>query len=866
MRTSLRFFFILCVVIVSIHSSIAQEKRNINTNWFFHKGEVLDGLSNKVNQKQWTEITLPHTYNPSGSAKVYKEQKKELSYRGTAWYKKNIFIDANLKHKRLFLRFDGAYIDTDVYINGKKIGNHKGGYTAFVFEITDAVNYGKNNLISVRVNNEYNPDITPLGGGYLKFGGITRPVWLEIKESVCISPLHYASTGVYCKPLKVNSKKAKMEVEVLLNTLNKVRGTYKVICSVLNAKQQIVTEKSSTGKIKTNNLSVKIPLTVKNPNLWNGLKNPNLYKIKVTLYHNSKLVDTVTETTGFRTFYIDNEKGFILNGESYPLYGAAIHQYYPGVGSAMKKEHFEKDAALMEDIGLTSIRLSHYPHSKYRLDLCDQKGVVAYSELAWIKEFFGTTAFKNSCIDQTKEMVYQLYNHPSIAIWGLFNEIRYDTFKGVDALPLVKELNAMIKEIDPSRLTSGVSWKSGKRNDIADLSGWNRYQGWYWNAYPGSPNDFTWIDNMKKEFPNRVLGITEYGAGGAINHFDENRKVAPYNKDQFHPVDFYNYSHEEHFKEMEKRPWLWGKYIWTLTEFLVPNYNQGRATFVHDKGLVAENRIDKKDAYFLYKANWKKEPILHLAYKQFITRLNDNAEVTVYSNLKAVTLKVNGIDYGTLKQAPLGIYKWSNIPLKNGENNITVNSEKDGKSYEEKAVWNYIKDIHNNSKIKEIVASSTTWNALFKESGKESKKRKGTGVPGEEINAAFDANKTVWNKSNDWKEVKLPLYTKTQTSIGNWTGKTVYFQKEFDLKKELNNPFIYLKQTARLSKGNGGRVSIAIDGEAILTIEEGFEDYRLIPVIQRLGKLKKGKHIMSVIANKPEKGILDVGLVDIKKD
>lgn len=867
MRTSLIVIFSVLFAslnAINFKSDNSKSLQNINANWQFKKGVANDALLKGRVASDWQNIDLPHTFNPSGTLDIYRNHKEDVIYQGIAWYRKNLYIDKLLKGKRLFLHFDGAYIDTDVYINGKKIGNHKGGYSAFVFEITNAVSYGRDNLLSVRVSNEYSDDITPLGGGYVKFGGITRPVSLIVKDDFCISPLHYASRGVYCKQLDVTEKNAALQIETVLNSTINSGVDYKLVCQVIDANKKVVAQEIVNGKHNQNGQwSVNIPVSVKNPILWNAKENPALYTVKVELFQDNKLVDTVTETTGFRTISVDGNKGFFLNGKSYPLYGTAQHQYYPGVGSAMRKEHFDRDMELMVDLGVNAVRLSHYPHSEYRLDLCDKYGIVAFSEIAFIKEFFGTDAFVGNCQQQLKEMVYQLYNHPSIAIWGLFNEIRFDTFKGVDGLPIVKGLNDLAKEIDPSRLTCGVSWMAGKRNDIADLSGWNRYQGWYWDAYPGGPNDFTWIDQMHEQFPNRKLGITEYGGGGATNHFDENRKVAPYNQDQFHPVDFYNYSHEEHFKELKKRPWLWANFIWTLTEFLVPDYDQGRATFVHDKGLVSEDRFQNKDVYYFYKANWKDEPVFHLAYKQFDVRLENEAEITVYSNLDHAMLQVNGVNYGTLKNASFGIYRWKSVPLNPGENKIIVSSIKDGKTFSEEANWYYIKDIHNNTRLKEIVKCSDSWTTLFKDELQESKKKKGTGVPGEEINASFNPLSDVWSKTNNWETITLPLYTTTQTATGNWKGKMAYLFNDFVVpEKGLNNPQLYIKQTAQLSKGNGGRISIAIDDNVVLTIEEGYEDYRLIPIGDRLAKLAAGKHKISVIVNTPVKGgILDIGLV-----
>ncbi|WP_075590836.1 glycoside hydrolase family 2 protein [Labilibacter marinus] len=858
-----RIFIALFVLGLSIKA-----QQNINSNWFFKKGEAENALDKTVDLKEWKEVELPHTYNPSGSAEVYREQKVDVSYTGQAWYRKSLMVDNKLKGKRLFLHFDAVYIDANVYINGERIGNHKGGYSAFAFEITDKVKYGSENLISVSVSNKYNPEITPLSGGYIKFGGITRPVSLIVKEKFCISPVHYATTGVYCKPKNITKEKAELEIETVLNSSQNLSGKSKVVCAIYNENKKLVAKETFKVKRKEQGQwHINIPITVENPELWNGLENPALYTVKVELYNNNHLLDEITETTGFKNVHVDRDKGFFLNGNAYPLYGAAQHQYYPGVGSAMRPEHFDEDLELMLDIGLNAMRFSHYPHSKYRLDLCDKHGIIAFSEIAFIGWFNETEAFTDNCKQQIHEMVYQQINHPSVAIWGLFNEITSDVKRGFSCIPLVNELNGIAKEIDPSRLTCGVSWKAGERNDVADLSGWNRYQGWYWNAYPGSPGDFTWLDNMRKEFPNRKYGITEYGGGGTVHHFDENRKAAPYNQDQFHPVDFYNYSHEEHWKAIQKRPWLWGTFIWTLTEFLVPGYDQGSATYLHDKALVGENHTDKKDAYYFYKANWKKEPVFHLAYKQFDIRLNDEAEVTVYSNLDAVKLAVDGVDYGTLKNAENGVFRWNNIPLKAGNNNIVVSSNQDGKSYQESATWTFVEDMHTNKRVKELVKYSDKWNALFREEQEETKKKRGSGIPGEEINATFNASLDVWSSSSTWDEVQLPLSTKTQTSSGNWPGKMVYLTKTFEVTgSSIINPHIYLKQTAALSKENAGRISIAIDEKAILTLEEGFEDYRLIPVKERLGELKPGKHTISIIANTPEKGgVLDVGFVEIIK-
>lgn len=853
----------LWVFISGVLCGLAQAgvKQNINSGWLFKKGEVVEGQSVTIDSTTWEGVTLPHTYNPSGSDEIYREQKEAVGYMGPAWYRKSLFIDKTQKGQRLFLRFDAAYLRSDVYVNGKKLGRHDGGYSAFCYEITDVVKYGGDNLIAVRTDNSYNNDITPLGGGYVKFGGLTRDVWLIEKPPVCISPVHFASSGVYCRPVKIASDVAQLEIDTMLNAPKGVTGSIELVCTLKDPTGQQVALEHLSGTVNAGaQWKVTVPMSVTDPELWDGFENPALYELNVALYHQGRKVDEVDVTTGLRTVHVDRDRGFFLNGKSYPLHGCAQHQYYPGVGSAMRKEHFDHDMEIMLDLGMNAVRLSHYPHSEYRLDLCDKYGIVAFSEMAMIKWFFGTDAFIANCNQQVQEMIYQLYNHPSIAIWGLFNEIRADEWKGFNGLPFLTELNAIAKEIDPSRLTCGVSWKSGKRNDIADLSGWNRYQGWYWNAYTGGPDDFSWIDNMRKEFTERNLGITEYGAGAAINHFDEHRCIAPFNKDQFHPQDFFNYSHEKHWAEMEKRPWLWGKFIWTLSEFLVPNYDQGRAEFLHDKGLVGEDRHQFKDAYFFYKANWNPEPMLHLSDKRHDVRLLDRAEITAYSNLGEVELLVNGTHYGTVVDPEYGIYRWKNVPLQPGANEVTVLSRNHGLEHRETAVWHRVTDIHHDSVLKEIIPSASDWKVYFSAEKPTAKKTGGVkGIPGADGQVKYTVEGETWTRVQEAPSVALPLVTGQ-----NWTGQGAFLMKEFTVaESEVKDPCIYLKQTASMAAGNEGQVAISIDGRNVLTLENGCDGYRLIPIGERCGTLKPGRHVITVVAGTPPKGgVLDLGLVE----
>lgn len=846
-----------CVVASACLQVNAGIKESLNADWQFKKGDVAGAELVTFDAAAWEAVQLPHTYNPNGSDEIYREQRDAVKYVGPAWYRKNLFVEKSQQGKRQFLRFDAAFLRSDVYVNGEKIGRHDGGFSAFCYEITDVVNYGANNLIAVLVNNEFNDAITPLGGGYLKFGGITRPVWLLEKPEVCISPVHYASSGVYCRQINISAEKAELEIDTMLNAPDGADGTYKVVCTIRDADGKTVAKESVKEIVKSGTeWKVTVPMVVNHPDLWQGLENPALYQLTVQLKKWWKTVDSVEVTTGFKTVSVDRDKGFFLNGKSYPLYGCAQHQYYPGAGSAMLKEHFDRDQEIMTDLGMNAVRLSHYPHSEYRLDLLDQNGIVAFSEIALINLFNGSKEYTGNCDQQLKEMIYQQYNHASVAIWGLYNELRSDEWKGFNGLGFLSDLNRTAKELDPSRLTCGVSWKAGDRNDIPDLNGWNRYQGWYWNAYEGGPDDFSWIDTLRKDFPNRILGITEYGAGAATNHFDEHRHIAPYNKDQFHPQDFYNWSHEQHWKEIQKRPWLWGTFIWTLSEFLVADYDQGRAPFLHDKGLVGEDRTQFKDAYFFYKANWNKDPMLHLCDKRFDVRLLDQARITAYSNTGAVELTVNGKSIGKITEAEDGVYCWIKVPLKPGENTISVSAGE----FTETAVWHRVADIKNDSVLKEVVPCGSEWKVHLSELRPKYKRAQGVnGIPGADSAVKYANLDKIWDGLDSVPATKLPL-----VDGKSWSGQAAYLKKTFTVDENgVKNPFLHLKQTAMASDENPGRVAIAIDGINVLTLEQGCDGYRLIPIGERCGELKPGKHVFTVIAEKPPKGgELDLGLIE----
>jgi beta-galactosidase len=431
-----------------------------------------------------------------------------------------------------------------------------------------------------------------------------------------------------------------------------------------------------------------------------------------------------------------------------------------------------------------------------------------------------------------------------------------DENDGLDGVEFVAALNEHAKRIDPQRLTCGVSWKPGRRNDVADLSGWNRYQGWYWNAYPGGPASFEWLDKMRADFPNRRLALTEYSAGGAVNHFDEHRRIAPFHKDYWHPQDYYNYSHEEHWRRIDRRPWIWASYVWTLSEFLVPGYDQGRMRLLHDKGLVSEDREERKDAFYFYKANWSRQPVFHLADKRHRVRLREQTEVTVYSNQGAAELLVNDERHGVQMPDDYGICRWRQVSLRPGENRIHVRTQREGSRFEDSAAWHLVTDIHHDPHLTPVVSPagsvSTSWQYHTSPQGHEPE--------------AFWMH--PGSPGRGWKPMDMPLVSEEGQTGTTWPGKTAHLRSEFTVPEGgLGEPGIYLKQTADESRGNPGKVSVFVDGVRVLVLHVGADGYRFIPIGYRVGELNPGPHVLAVIADRPEKGgFLDIGLMDNRMD
>lgn len=633
----------------------------LNNDWNFR-------FSHQVQKGTEVRVDLPHTWNAQDALSGKIDYK-----RGIGNYEKNLFIRPEWKGKRLFIRFEGVNNIADVFINRRHIGEHRGGYGAFIFEITGKVEYGKENSILVRVNNGEQLDIMPLVGDFNFYGGIYRDVHLLITDETCISPLDYASPGVRLVQDSVSHRYAK--VRAIVDLSNGSSGNQEVELNVrLLDGQRVVKEGTKNVNLSGNEvMQQELTFEINQPHLWNGRQDPFLYQAEVTLFRNGQMVDRVTQPLGLRFYRIDPDKGFFLNGKHLPLQGVCRHQDRSEVGNALRSQHHEEDAALMLEMGVNAVRLAHYPQATYFYDLMDKNGIIVWAEIPFVgpggyndKGFVDLPAFCANGKEQLKELIRQHYNHPSICVWGLFNEL---TELGDNPVEYIKELNVLAHQEDTTRPTTSASNQMGDLNFITDAIAWNRYDGWY----GGTPADLgKWLDRMHKDHPEICIAISEYGAGASIYHQQDSLvKTVP--TSWWHPENWQTYYHIENWKTISSRPYVWGSFVWNMFDFGAAHRTEGDRPGINDKGLVTFDRKVRKDAFYFYKANWnREEPMLYLTGKRNTVRTQCLQTIIAFTNQAGAELFVNGKSYGKTTPDSYAILEWKNVELQPGENEIKV--------------------------------------------------------------------------------------------------------------------------------------------------------------------------------------------------
>lgn len=677
-------------------------------DWRFQRGpasviSLVDG---------WEKVSLPHSWNvedgqqsgknrldANGQSLVSSKQghtvvvdpAKEFGYyRGEAWYYRNLDIPESWKGRRIFVRFEAASQVARVHINGKMLGEHRGAFTAFCFELTDYLKFGRKNELRVEVDNTHRQDIPPLSGDFNVNGGLYRPVTLLVTDKICISPLDYASPGVYITPQSMSKEKAVVEIRSILS--NGMRTAMSNEPLVPDAAVEVETVVYDTdGKIVAQGKDMtEVPagcerenvqlLDILQPKLWQGRQSPYLYKVKVRLKRNGKNVDEVEQPLGLRTFAITEKDGFLLNGMPYPIYGVGRHQDLKGKAWALADEDNEKDYSIIKDMGATAIRFAHYPQSENMHDIADREGFLVWDEIPLVNEIRLDNESKQNVKIMMIEMVKQLYNHPSVAWWGIYNEI--ENLYTPPSESFLKELRDGIRELDKtSRFIVGASDHGNRpHNLIPEITCFNNYPGWYHGNFPkeegytGELSQFAdWIANRAKEIGMRTA-ISEYGAGGDTSQHIEGfpRKPNPAHGGPFQPEEWLAYVHEEDWRVIKENKNLWGSFLWAMFDFASCMRNEGSVPSVNTKGIVSQDREVKKDPYFMYKANWNPEPMVYIASRRSVERRQSETVVKVYSNCKEVVLYVNGKRVGIQKPDPIKVCVFDCVALKKGINKIIV--------------------------------------------------------------------------------------------------------------------------------------------------------------------------------------------------
>ncbi|MGL4346030.1 MAG: glycoside hydrolase family 2 TIM barrel-domain containing protein [Cellulosilyticaceae bacterium] len=594
----------------------------------------------------WEQVSIPHSWNNLDG------QNGGNNYdRGCFTYK--ITLPKATASKRQFVEFEGANHITTVFYKGTTIGSHEGGFSTFRFELTDIISKEEENEILVTVDNRES-HVYPQQADFTFFGGIYRGVnFIEVEESH-FSLLLHGSEGVFVTP----SVEGALRVDAFIEQADQTT----VCLSVWDQAGQKVVEAQAEGNVHT-----VIESVVQQPHLWNGLEDPYCYTARLELVKAGQTVDTLEVQFGFRSFKVCPETGFYLNEQPYHLHGVSRHQDKLDKGWAISKEDQDEDLALIREIGANTIRLAHYQHDQYFYDLCDQEGMVLWAEIPFISVFIKGEAAKNNTISQMKELIAQNYNHPSIMFWGISNEI---TIGGEpDGLyENLQELNELTKRLDPSRLTTmaqvAMVQEASLHNQLTDTVGYNHYFGWY--SGDVSTNG-TWLDNFHKNYPDRPLGLSEYGCEGILTWHSSAPKVKDYTE------EYQAYYHEEMLKTFATRPYIWATYVWNMFDFAADARDEGGCQGRNNKGLMTYDRQVKKDSYFIYKAYWTTQPFVHICGRRFLDRAPGQRDIKVYANVSPVTLSVNGQEVATLEADKIFIFK--DVPLNIGENTITVKAK-----------------------------------------------------------------------------------------------------------------------------------------------------------------------------------------------
>ncbi len=699
------------------HGAEIRGDRPLMANWRFHFGDApAAAVQSRFDDRSWAVVSLPHSWNRVGGHKV--GYIGDDTRRGSGWYRLGFNAPAVLPDTEQWLQFDGASIVADVWLNGIHLGQHKGAFSAFRLDASKAIHPGQNELV-VRTDNtgskipgSATAEVLPIAGDWFMFGGLYRGVRLITLGATQIDVRDDGGPGVYGRTMQIKDGTATVAITVKLRN-DRVAGIPVVSeVAITDATGKIVAEEPKSlilaaGEAQDENYSLLIPRA----HLWQGREAPYLYSIKAILRDSGgRILDEVTQPLGVRVESIDPDTGFTLNGRRLRLYGVAMHQDGGPSGWAVSSLDEQRDMDIIASLGANAVRMLHYQHSQNIYDIADRDGFVVWAEAPLITRPspYGaadpTAAVTTNAEQQLRELIKQDFNHPSIAIWSIANEINLDAWRtgeNTHARALLNDMNQLAKRLDPSRPTALASCCGAVAGEglagvplsgtplesdmgITDVVGLNRYYGWY---APSAAALGTDLDRMHALFPKTPLALTEYGAGAALSqHTDDPAGGPVFALGRPHPEKVQSYLHQIWWPQIRSRPYIWASWVLCMFDFASDGRMEGDLVHTNDKGLVNFDRTTRKDAFYYYAAQWSHTPFAHLNGSGEHVRPYPVIDVTAYSNAARLLLRVNGQSIGWTGCAQ-GVCAWPSVKLTPGPNNVRVSGRVGGVTVSDATIW-----------------------------------------------------------------------------------------------------------------------------------------------------------------------------------
>lgn len=658
----LLFFLLLSTCLISYGQRNVQ---SLNAGWEFTSAQHPE--KNEL-------VNIPHTWNAEDAFRDGKEY-----FRGKGTYEKTFYAPEEWKNNRVFLKFEGSNQITTLFINEQYIGEHRGGYTGFVFDISEAVNPDAENSIRVEVDNSHNPDIPPLDADFNFYGGIYRDLWLITTPKVHFETANEATGNLLIRTPEVSDQVGKLEIKTNIVNNSTENQESEVRIDIYDPEARPLKTLRKTIFVKTGETKkINFSYSVDNPQLWSP-SSPKLYQVEASISSKGQKKDIIDSKIGFRWFKADPEKGFFLNGKPLKLIGANRHQDFESLGNALPNELHRRDYEMIKEMGANFIRTAHYPQDPEVYRICDELGLLAWSEIPVINDVTDSDSYHNISLKMQREQILQFFNHPSVIMWGYMNEIfirlvfnnkvteeeRREKIR--TSVELAEKLEKQTKELDPHRLTvmalhENELYNTSKIADLPDVIGWNLYMGWYG---PGLENLGRFLDEQHERYPNRPLFISEYGPGADVRNQTIDPK--PWDYSEAYQLKL----HRSYIRQVLERDYVLGMAAWNFADF-GSSFRQDAMPYINQKGLLNMDRT-KKDIYFYYQARLLEEPALYIAGKNFLERFpqdqSDTLEFIVFSNADEVVLEANEQKYSSKVKEGIARFELS---LPEGNHTLTA--------------------------------------------------------------------------------------------------------------------------------------------------------------------------------------------------